>query len=386
MSAPLSATKASPPNGNGGVASKKPAANVEPEALVATYWFDSEEVGKPYSATVRFTGRRVGITGNPKPHDRFVKDEEIELIVPGAGPVSITTTVPGLRPGRWMVDAQLIAKPGAARGRAKSARQLAPASWSWRRWALSSAPAGPLRTRWATLAPLASRPAVLPGIYTFLVAASGVVILGMQAAILTSRGASIGGALAATLLAAVFGLLGAKLWYAVLHPEESIIRGGWAVDGFLVIAPLAAAITMFIWQLPIGLILDATTPGLFVGVAVGRVGCFLTGCCSGRCTPSRWGIWSSDQRVGARRVPAQLLESGAGLLIGIVTLPLVLANALAVEGAVFVAAFAVYAVVRQLLLRLRSERRKDPRTLPLTAAAAALVVMVVVGLSLAQGV
>ncbi len=104
--------------------------------------------------------------------------------------------------------------------------------------------------------------------------------------------------------------------------------------------------------------LDATAPGLFFAVAIGRVGCFLTGCCAGRCTSSRWGVWSSDRRIGARRIPAQLLESAAGLLIGLVAAWLVIGSVPVVEGLNFVAAFGVYLVVRQLLLRLRAERRE----------------------------
>ncbi len=115
---------------------------------------------------------------------------------------------------------------------------------------------------------------------------------------------------------------------------------------------------LVVFNLPIGSYLDASTPGIFFGVAIGRVGCFLTGCCAGRCTRSRWGLWSSDRRVGARRIPAQLIESGAGLLIGSASAILVLGHLLAVDGVIFAAAFGAYLVVRQLLLRLRAERRE----------------------------
>jgi len=42
-----------------------------------------------------------------------------------------------------------------------------------------------------------------------------------------------------------------------------------------------------------------------------RAGAFVTGpgLCGGRLTSSRWGIWASDGRLGAGRVPAQQLES-----------------------------------------------------------------------------
>ena len=97
---------------------------------------------------------------------------------------------------------------------------------------------------------------------------------------------------------------------------------------------------------------------MFFAVAIGRVGCFLTGCCAGRCTNASWGIWSSDRRIGARRIPAQLLESATGMVIGVISGLLVLSKALVVEGAVFLVAVGAYILVRHALLRLRADRRE----------------------------
>ena len=363
---------------------------VEPEALVATCWFDTGPSGDPYSATVRFTGRRIGVLGTPKAADSFTKDEIVDGIVPGTGPVSITTWVYGLQPGEWDVDADVVHVSGDAgarpafRSRPGGSRSAHPASWSWRRWAIATREVAPIRTRWALLAPLAMQPAVLPGIYTALAIVGFVAALGLQAVVLAGRDVAVGQPLAASVIALVVGLIGAKAWYAVLHPDESLIRGGWAVDGFLVVAPLVAAALLYAWDLPVGVVLDATAPGIFFAVALGRVGCFVTGCCAGQCTASRWGIWSSDRRVGARRIPTQLLESGAGLVIGGVSLALVVTAALPLDGAVFVVAFAAYAVVRQALLRLRAEGRRSYRTLPITAVAAGVVVAMVATLSVLQ--
>lgn len=362
---------------------------VEPEALVVSYWFESGVNGEPYDATVRLTGRRMGVRGAPGPGDSFTKDETIQGVVPGAGPVSITAWVYGLQHGEWEVDARLIpGSPGArpAGSGPGSVASIERARWSWRRWTLRTAPASPIKTRSALLAPLARQPGVVPGIYTALAVVGFVVAFVLQAALLARDGTPFQSPLIASVLALIAGLIGAKLWYAVLHPGESLIKGGWAVDGFLVIAPLVGAVTLFAWDQPIGLVLDATAPGIYFAVAIGRVGCFLTGCCAGQCTASRWGIWSSDRRVGARRIPTQLLESAAGLALGVVTLLLVLGGGLPIDGAVFVAAFVIYAVVRQGLLRVRAERRKEYRTLPVTAAAAGLVAVVIATLSLVQGV
>ena len=360
----------------------------EPEALVVTYWFESGDEGEPFNATVRLTGRRLGRSGSTTAGDNFTKEETIEGVVPGTGPVSITTWVYGLNQGEWDVDARLLGSTRVGRqitSRPGSAPAIQRADWSWRRWAVATAPASPVKTRWALLAPLARQPAVIPGIYTALAVVGFAVALALQATLLTRQGIAFGSPLTVSVIALLAGLIGAKAWYAVLHPDESLIKGGWAVDGFLVVAPLVAGVLLFAWDQPIGAVFDATTPGIFFAVALGRVGCFLTGCCAGRCTASRWGIWSSDRRVGARRVPTQLLESVAGLGLAIVSLLLVANAWVPIPGFVFVAAFATYAVVRQALLRLRAERRREHRTLPLTAGAAGVVAAVVAALALVRG-
>lgn len=345
-------------------------AAVEPEALVVTHWFDSGETGgdgQPYSATIRLSGRRVGVRGNPKPRDTFAQEDRVEGIVPGSGPVSITTWVYGLQPGEWTVTGHLV-RPGSQAGNTESRDRWRPASleplqlarWSWRTRSISSDPAMPLKTRWALVAPLARIPAVIPGSFPVMGTLSILVALMVQAVLAARENLSVGGSLAASVLAIVFGLIAAKVWYAVLHPGpwRQSLMGGWSVDGFLVVAPLVAIAALLAFNLPIGQALDVAAPGMFFAVAVGRLGCFFTGCCAGRCTNARWGVWSSDRRVGARRVPAQLLESAAGGLIGSAATLLIVLGVPGVSGLIFVAAIAAYLVARQFLLRIRAERRE----------------------------
>ena len=104
-----------------------------------------------------------------------------------------------------------------------------------------------------------------------------------------------------------------------------------------------------------GRVLDATAPGIFFGLAVGRPGCFLSGCCAGRPTTSRWGLWSSDRRLAIRRLPAQLYEAALALTIAGATLLLVLAVPAPFPGAVFVGLIAAYTFGRQILFRMRSQ-------------------------------
>jgi phosphatidylglycerol:prolipoprotein diacylglycerol transferase len=352
--APMTDAAAPGASGNG----RPQRAEVQPQALVVSHWFDPDEEGEPYSATLLLSGQRAAVEGRRGPGDTFTREETIDRVVPGSGPVSVSSWVYGVGPGEWKVTAELVRARGAAgRGDSMRSEPISPAAWSWRHWSVQTAPAAPVKTRWAMTAPLAKIPGVVPGMYTALFAAGLTVALASQLAILASEQIALPRSVLVSLLALTAGLLGAKLLFAALHRGESILRG-WAVDGFLVTAPLVAIVALVGFGLPVGAYLDATAPGLFFAVAIGRLGCFLGGCCAGRVTASRWGIWSSDGRIGARRIPTQLLESAAGLLIGAAALPLTLLHIRAAHGAVFVAALAVYLVIRQQLLRLRSESRR----------------------------
>lgn len=352
---------------------------VEPEGLSVTHWFETAVDGEPYAATIRFTGRRMGVHGKPGPGDTFVKDETVEGIVPRSGPVSVTTWVYGLAPGEWTVTADLV-RSGTRRpvvgGRPSGAHTLPRAAWSWRRWALSSGEFGPVKTRWEPLVRLTRIPAVIHGSWPGLLALGVLVGAAVQIGLLVRANVPIERPLVVDALALLSGLVGAKLWYVALNRQtwRRSITEGMSVDGFLVTATLVAGAALLAFNLPIGLFLDASAPGLFFGVAIGRLGCFFTGCCAGRCTRSRWGIWSSNRSVGARRIPTQLLESAAGLLLGVATTAVFLGFAPSVRGATFVAALAVYVLVRQVLLRLRAEPHNLARA-RLTAAAAAVVLL-----------
>lgn len=323
------------------------------EILTATYWFDPGSEGEPYSTTIQFRGRRTRVNGKPSTRDSFVKEETIDSVIPGTGPMSVTTRVSGINPGRWTVTAERVARGGA---RAK-ARPPAPGAdaglrrpWPW----------VPVRPTDATLlktavAPFARVPGVIPGAYSVLVALGMVVGLVVLVAIAGSAGVARGPLVVASLSALFVGLIGGKTLFVVQQRGKRF--EGWCIQGFIAGVAVAGTTALVLGGLPAGLVLNASAPALFVGIAVGRPGCFLAGCCCGRPTAARWGLWCSDQRIGTRRIPTQLIEALLALVIGIVTL-LLFANARSLlPGALLVGAIAAYALGRQFILPLRSEPR-----------------------------
>ena len=346
------------------------------EILAVTYWFDPPQHARPYPVTVRFSGRRVDVKGRLSPGDRFVHDETIEEVIPGSGPISLTARIRGINAGSWAVTAHMLGSahpapgPRAQDNAAPAPGLLRPAAWLWSRWAPSAASARAVRT---CPAPLARVPGILPGIWGVLVALGMVVALILQALVISADHLALGPWLAVSLIAIAAGIAGAKAWFIVLHRREHRIEG-WCVQGFIASAPLVAAILLAVLGVPAGVFLDATAPGLLLAIAVGRVGCFFAGCCGGLPTASHWGVWSSDQRVGARRIPTQLLESVLAGTLGLGVLVTVLDHGPA-GGAFFVVALAAYILGRQGLLRLRAEPRKTRLGGLATSVLAALVLV-----------
>jgi phosphatidylglycerol:prolipoprotein diacylglycerol transferase len=217
-------------------------------------------------------------------------------------------------------------------------------------------------------------PAVLPGSWPALISLGVIVGVLVQATLLAEAHVGLEHALMIDGLALGAGLIGAKLWYVALKPQSwrKRMSEGWSVDGLLVAAPVAGIAAVGAHELAIAAFLDASTPALFLGIAIGRLGCFFTGCCAGRFTSGALGIWSSDRRIGARRIPTQLVESAAALLIAMAALAISVGG-YAPEGAIFVGGLSAYLVARQRLLRIRADARGFSRAASLTAVIAGLV-------------
>ncbi len=351
-----------------------------PHGLTVTFWFEPRHGAGSSTATLRLTGRRLGAARRLGPGDSFVRNEVVEGIPPGSGPVSVTTRVLDVTAGEWEVSAQLL-QPAKetprhpARGRPVPGTAVHRAAWSWRRWRVTSAKDSPIRTRFAPLTGFDRQPAVIPGSWVALVLLGVAIGVVAQRLVLGARHLDGGSVLAVALVTVATGLLGAKIWFQVLARRWRLSRDGWCIQGALAGGAVAFVAGVAALRLPLGTVLDASTPGLFLGVAVGRVGCFLTGCCAGRPSSSRWAIWSSDRRIGARRIPTQLLESAAALLVAATGFTLVLTAATATPGAVVVGSFAAHTLLRQFPLRLRLEQRRSSRGTHATAAVAAAVLI-----------
>lgn len=133
------------------------------------------------------------------------------------------------------------------------------------------------------------------------------------------------------ILVVLCGIVGAKILYIVNdwgtyaeHPGEifsfATLQAGGVFSGGLIGAAIAA-----VWYIrrhhmpPLGT-WDAFVPGLALGHAIGRVGCFTAGCCWGRPTTHFWGVTFTSPLahalgtpLGQPLEPTQLFESAVEL-------------------------------------------------------------------------
>lgn len=376
------------------------------EILAVTYWFEPATRPEPYPVTVRFTGRRTDVEGRPQPGDQFVHEETITSVVPGSGPVSLTARIHGINAGEWAVTAREVSSDAprtAPRTRherrarmrqtqanpaptetAPETRPLGPVLRFWRRWAPPVGPTDSADAVAATNFPLFARaPGILPGIWGVLVILGIILALVVQLVVIATDRLVLGQIWPVWVVAITAGTAGGKIWYGVQHRRERA-WDGWCIQGFVLGATLGAGLMLALLRVPAGTFLDAAAPGLLLAMSLGRVGCFFAGCCGGPATASRWGVWCSDQRVGARRVPTQLMESALALTVGLVGLVVVLGRGPA-GGALFVASLAAYTLGRQGILRLRAEPRKTRYGTLITAVVSAVVLLVSVVLVVTVG-
>ena len=354
-------------------------AELEPQALGVTYWFDPDADGEPQDVSIRFTGRRIGAKGKPGPRDRFEVVETVEGVVPGSGPVAVTTRIRSIPAGSWHITAGVAPQQrrGARGGRSGSqAKGSASISGS------------------TVFDPLVGviAPGARLGAWSALVAVGAAVALVAQWVLAQQMGLRPVPTLLLSLLACLVGLAGAKLYYVIGHLVKGdlagglrLLTGGMCIQGFVIGAVLTLAAGAPAVNLPVGALLDATAPGLLFGMTVGRFGCLLGGCCAGRPTASRWGVWSSDRRLGMRRIPVQVMESGLALAVALAALSVLLTAAPQPAGVVFVAAVAAYTLGRQLLFTLRAGPRHTSHGRTATAILSAVVLAAAVFVAISAG-
>jgi phosphatidylglycerol:prolipoprotein diacylglycerol transferase len=129
------------------------------------------------------------------------------------------------------------------------------------------------------------------------------------------------------------GILGARLLYVLIcpgyflkHPLEIFMfwKGGLVFLGGAIVGAICGFVFLRKKKQPIWPWLDAIAPGLALGQAVGRLGCFSAGCCYGKKCSLPWAVtFTNPDSLAPLYVPlhpTQIYHSLAGLLTFILLL------------------------------------------------------------------
>lgn len=125
------------------------------------------------------------------------------------------------------------------------------------------------------------------------------------------------------------GLAGAKLMYLGVHYSDivadpgsitGLIRGGFVFYGSLIGGTAGALVWLKRANISALAFGDAIAPGLALAQGIGRIGCWMNGCCYG--SPVAWGWCLPSLGDGVSRYPVQLYEAGGtfaicGLLLAV---------------------------------------------------------------------
>jgi phosphatidylglycerol:prolipoprotein diacylglycerol transferase len=168
------------------------------------------------------------------------------------------------------------------------------------------------------------------------------------------------------------GIVGGKVllivndWSTYMaHPSEifswNTLQAAGVFSGGLIAALIAAAWYIRKHHMPAMRTCDAFAPGLALGHAIGRLGCFAAGCCYGKPTTHFWGVtfhnplaytWAGTP-LGTALEPTQLFESAVELANFFILAWMLKHKKF--EGQVFGAYLMLYGVARYFLEFIRDD-------------------------------
>lgn len=149
-----------------------------------------------------------------------------------------------------------------------------------------------------------------------------------------------------------------NLDYYAANPIQILFiqQGGLAIWGAILGGALAGVVYCRVRRLPVGKVADAAAPGIILGQAIGRIGCFINGDHQGFPTNLPWGTMYTDPNTlvpdfGVPRHPTQVYEMLYDLaLFGFLWW---LRKRTSINGTLFLAYLAIYSFGRFWISFLR---------------------------------
>jgi len=159
--------------------------------------------------------------------------------------------------------------------------------------------------------------------------------------------------------ATIASFVGARFFYVVgqwnIYKDNLLEIFMLQNGGLVFLGGLIFCMAVFAWyarikHIPLLKLLDAISPGVLLGYAIGRIGCFLNGCCFGLPTHLPWGVTFPQGSLASYFLPVEPLHptqlySSFSMLLAFFVL-LIIYRYKKFEGQVFYWALIFYSVYR----------------------------------------
>jgi len=188
----------------------------------------------------------------------------------------------------------------------------------------------------------------------------------------------------------ISGLLGARIFHIIQHIRSyssfidalKIWEGGLTYYGGFIPAVIVGVLYLYFKRVWVAKVADIVSPPLALGIGIGRIGCFLAGCCFGKPTSLPWGVIFPEGSpawmvFGSQKVhPTQIYSSIFLLCVFVV---LLLLRKKKFPGQLFLSFVIIYALYRFFIDFLRyyapDERIKGFATSQIVSAAVGAIAL-----------
>ncbi len=158
---------------------------------------------------------------------------------------------------------------------------------------------------------------------------------------------------------ALYVLMNASYYTRAPLDMFKIWEGGLVFSGGIIGVVLTMLWYIKRHDLPLGKIADLWAPAIAIGQSLGRIGCFMAGCCYGRPTDSFLGVTYTHPHclapLGEKLHPVQLYSSISGLIIFLAVM--LLYKKRKFEGQVFLWLLIMHSTARLALEKFRGDDR-----------------------------
>lgn len=166
----------------------------------------------------------------------------------------------------------------------------------------------------------------------------------------------------------LWGIIGARLAYIIMNLPHYVDRpldalklweGGLVFSGGLILGLFALVLYIRRHHLSFWTVADLWSPGVALGQGIGRIGCFMAGCCYGKPTALPWGCtFTNPKSLAPQNIPlhpTQLYDFLSGLILFLILI--LIKKKKGFEGQIFLWFLILHSTSRLIVERFRGDYR-----------------------------